>query len=128
VIDMHVHSTNTTPREALERMKSLNIRYLFVAGLAPDLPDWAAALETSRFLPALAFPCNRGRALFVDRPCWSGTQDFPDTQWLRDEVRAGRVKALGELVPQYLGVSPNDARLEPYWQLAEEFDLPVAIT
>lgn len=26
VIDMHVHSTNTTPQQALDRMKQLNIR------------------------------------------------------------------------------------------------------
>ena len=28
VIDVHVHSTNTSPQQALERMKSLNIRFL----------------------------------------------------------------------------------------------------
>jgi hypothetical protein len=127
VIDMHVHSTNTTPDEALSRMKALNIRYLFVAGLSPDLPSWAAALKTDQFLPSVGFPCPGGKAPFVDRRCWESAQDLPDLKWLREELRAGRIKALGELIPQYFGMFPDDERLEPYWQLAEEFDIPVAL-
>ena len=46
---------------------------------------------------------------------------------MRGELRAGRIKALGEVSPQYVGMTPADPRLEPYWQLAEEFDLPVGI-
>jgi hypothetical protein len=127
VIDMHVHSTNTTPDEALSRMKSLNIRYLFVAGVATDLAAWSAALKTDQFLPSLSFPCPDGKAAFVDRRCWDGAGDLPDLNWLREELRAGRIKALGELIPQYFGMFPDDERLEPYWRLAEEFDVPVAI-
>ena len=48
-----------------------------------------------------------------------------DVTWLRGEIKAGHIRGLGELAPQYLGMSPNDERLEPYWRLAEEFDLPV---
>ena len=127
VIDMHVHSTNTTPEEALSRMKSLNIRFVFVAVLSPDLPAWVATLKTDQFLPAIGFPCPGGKAPFVDRRCWDGTQDLPDLSWVRAELQAGRIKALGELIPQYFGMFPDDQRLEPYWQLAEEFDIPVAL-
>jgi hypothetical protein len=127
VIDMHVHSTNTTPGEALSRMASLNIRYVFVAGVATDLVAWAAALRPDQFLPSLSFPCPGGKAAFVDRRCWDGSQDLPDPNWLREELRTGRIKALGELIPQYFGLFPDDQRLDPYWRLAEEFDVPVAI-
>jgi uncharacterized protein len=47
--------------------------------------------------------------------------------WLREQLRTGRIKAFGEMSPQYLGMSPADSRLEPYWQLAEEFDIPVGL-
>jgi predicted TIM-barrel fold metal-dependent hydrolase len=47
------------------------------------------------------------------------------------EVRAlyaaGDFQLLGEVMTQYEGVAPDDARLEPYWALAEELDIPVAI-
>lgn len=129
VIDVHVHSTNTTPVQELERMRALNIRYIVVSGLGSDLPDWREALASDRYLPSVAgFPCPGGRALFIDRPCWNGSSDeLPDVDWLRGEIEAGRVQGLGEIAAEYSGLSPDDPRFEPYWQMAEEFDLPVAI-
>ncbi len=111
----------------LERMDSLNIRYAWVATLAADLPTWANAMPPRRALPAVSLPCVGGRAPFIARACWPGTSDLPDPEWLRTEVSEGRVKGLGELVPELIGIAPDDPRLEPYWQLAEEFDIPVAI-
>lgn len=127
VIDMHVHGTNTTPEEARERMEALNVRYLFVQVLSPELPAWSAALARGSFLPSIGFPCTRGRAPYVDRRCWEGDSELPDVDWLREQVRSGRFEAFGELVPQLYGMDPGDPRLEPYWQLAEELDLPVAL-
>jgi hypothetical protein len=127
VIDVHVHSTNTTPQQALERMKQLNIRYLVVSTLVADFPRWASVFTPNQFAPGLVFPCNRGLAPYTGRPCFDTETEFPDVAWLRAELRAGRIRALGELEPQYLGLSPADPRMEPFWQLAEEFDVPVGI-
>lgn len=128
VIDLHVHSTNAvSPQRQAGVMQELNIRFIWLAALAPDLPAWSQALPEGKFLPAITLPCKGGRAPFVPRPCWTGTADFPDTAWLRTEVKAGRIRGLGEMVPQLFGVSPADERLEPYWSLAEEHDLPVAL-
>jgi len=127
VIDVHVHSTNTSPQLALDRMKSLNIRFLVVSSLSGDLPQWTGALSATQFLPGLVFPCAGGRAPITGRPCFDGGTDFPDVTWLTSELKAGRIKVLAELEPQYLGMSPADSRMEPYWQLAEEFDVPVGI-
>jgi hypothetical protein len=125
VIDMHVHSTTTTPRD-LARLDALNVRYVFVSALAADLTEWSA-VDATRYLPSLVLPCEHGRALFAMKPCWEGAADLPDLKWLRGELEAGRVRGLGEMVPQALGMSPQDGWLEPYWQLAEEFDVPVGI-
>ena len=127
VIDMHVHSTNTSPQQAIERMKSLNIRFLVVSSLTSDLPQWASGLDAAQFLPGLVFPCADGRAPITGRPCFDPATELPDVTWLSGELKAGRVKAFSELSPQYLGLSPADSRMEPYWQLAEQFDIPVGI-
>jgi Amidohydrolase len=122
VIDMHVHSTNTTPTAAAE----LNLRYIFLSALAPDLPKWAESYGRS-YLPGIVFPCDSGRAPITGRLCFDNPTDFPDPAWLRKELEAGRIKAFGELSPQYEGISPQDVRFETYWKLAEEFDIPVGI-
>jgi predicted TIM-barrel fold metal-dependent hydrolase len=48
-----------------------------------------------------------------------------------DAVRAlhaqGRLAVLAEVTNQYAGIAPDDPRMEPYWALAEELDLPVGI-
>jgi len=127
VVDVHVHSTNTSPQQALERMKFLNIRFLVVSSLTSDLPQWASALDVAQFLPGLVFPCADGRAPITGRPCFDSRTELPDLTWLTGELKAGRIKAFSELSPQYLGMSPADSRMEPYWKLAEQFDLPVGI-
>src|SRR3982751_2843161 len=97
VIDMHVHSTNTSPQDALVRMQSLNIRYLFVSSLTADLAKWSAALDASQFLPGLVLPCDHGRAPITGRACYDGPTEVPDLAWLRGALKQGQLKALGEM-------------------------------
>jgi hypothetical protein len=125
VIDMHVHGTMVTPG-TLPRLDSLNVRYFFLGSLATDLAAWAG-VDTSRYVLGLVFPCERNHAPISGRPCFAAAAEFPDTTWLRSVIEAGRIRALGELAPQYMGIAPDDPRLEPYWALAEKYDLPVAI-
>jgi len=127
VIDMHVHSTNTTPQQTLERIKQLNIRYVFLSALLADQPKWASALNRNQHATGLVFPCDHGRSPYTGRSCFESENELPDINWLRTELLAGHINAFGELEPQYVGMSPADLRMEPYWQLAEELDVPVGI-
>jgi predicted TIM-barrel fold metal-dependent hydrolase len=122
VIDMHVHSTNTSPENA----SRLNLRYVFLSALAADLPVWASAYKGA-YVPGLVFPCDAGHAPITGRSCYGTATDFPDVAWVRNQLQEGRIKAFGELSPQYEGISPQDPRFEPFWRLAEEFDIPVGI-
>lgn len=48
-------------------------------------------------------------------------------RWLKQEYAAGRIGLLGELGYVYVGIAPTDPRLAPYFSLAEEYDIPVAV-
>ena len=65
----------------------------------------------SRIVPALHF----------------GESDWPSIEQLRALHKAGRLRVMGEIVSQYGGTAPDSPRLEPYYALAEELDIPVAI-
>lgn len=125
VIDIHMHATPANAANWAGVDQQLNIRYRLTTVASTDLDKWGA-IDSSRFLPALGFPCDRGRAVITGAPCLDG-RDLPDTAWLRREVTAGRIRAFAELVPQYSGMSPADPRLDPYYAMAEELNIPVGI-
>lgn len=51
----------------------------------------------------------------------------PSAAALRQMHKEGKLAALAEFGPQYLGLEPASPKLEPYWALAEELDIPVGI-
>jgi hypothetical protein len=50
-----------------------------------------------------------------------------DMSALRQGLEAGRIHVIGEMGMQYGGVAPDDPSLEPFYSLAEEYDVPVLL-
>ena len=129
VFDVHFHApfTKESIDAAVRSFDSLNVTHAIYIGSFDQL----SALPTARgrvLIPALMFPCERGRMPNAGVQCFpNGDSAFPDTAWIRREANAGRIKMFGEIGAQYLGMAPNDPRLEPYYAIAEELDLPVGI-
>lgn len=99
--------------ETIEVMDRLNIVGV-LSGLEPDRTAAWMAAAPGRFIPGLVLPFSeRGGGLSTDS--------------LRSLHAAGRLAVLGEVINQYAGVAPDDERMEPYWVLAEELDIPVGI-
>ena len=96
-------------RESLAALKRLDILAV-TSGPVEKVETWRKAAP-DRIIPALAF----------------GLSDAPSIQTLRDLHKAGKLAVLGEIGAQYEGVAPNDPRLDPYFALAEELDIPVGI-
>lgn len=99
--------------QTIEVMDRLNI----VGVLSGKEPDRIAAWQEAapgRFIPALVLEFGPPGAAF-------------STDSLRSLHAAGRLDVLGEVTNQYAGIAPDDERMEPYWALAEELDVPVGI-
>ena len=109
------HPLTSAPDDAALRTRSLGYldRYNITAvtsGPADLVAQWHAAAP-ARIIPALAF----------------GLSDAPSLESLRALHKAGKLAVMGEIGSQYDGVSPDDPKLEPYFALAEELDIPLAI-
>jgi predicted TIM-barrel fold metal-dependent hydrolase len=57
----------------------------------------------------------------------SGTAKEAELKRLREAFTKGGFTVMGEVAPQYGGMSPSDPALEEYFALAEELDIPVGI-
>ena len=93
----------------IAELKRLNI-VAVTSGSPQRVADWSRHAPW-RIIPGIMF----------------GDTHFPAVEELRDLHRQGRLKVLGEITTQYAGIAPNDPKLEPYYALAEELDIPVAI-
>jgi predicted TIM-barrel fold metal-dependent hydrolase len=101
--------------ETIEAMERLNVFGIISGmGLARDdavIDAWLAAAPERFLAGARCVP------------------PLPDcsVEVIRELHSDGRLEVLGELVPHMIGMAPDDERLEPYWTLAEELDIPVGI-
>ena len=46
---------------------------------------------------------------------------------VKELLLSGKYKVFGEITNQYFGIAPDDPKFEPYVEIAEELDIPIAI-
>lgn len=133
IIDMHRHASLApsvdTANEIAEMAAELDRHHVVLAALSitsvEQLDSWLDHGQ-DRFLLSAMLPCpkNLAEPWFV---CFPSNSGLPDIGWLREQVKAGRIRALHELMFNYDGSLPDDPKMTPYWELAFEFDLPVGV-
>ena len=104
-------------RETIAIMERRNIIGM-VSG-EPDLMAVWRAAAPDRIIPGLD--------LRLGADAGTGHVGVRSPEQVRDLFVTGGFKVLGEVMAQYEGVTPNDPKLEPYWALAEQLDIPVGI-
>lgn len=137
IIDMHFHITKGyESNEAYNKRKadidSARIDWIIddynnnnvVLALGGGTLKYAKMyVETdSLFWGGLVFPCTK--TVEQDEPC---EKEFFNESELREIYKTGKLKILGESMFNYYGIPPTDKRLEPYWKIAEEFNIPIGI-
>jgi hypothetical protein len=82
--------------------------------------------KQARFLLSPMFPCP---ALTAEQKwCFTETQgQFPDEGLLDEQLSAGKLGGIGELVFNYAAVDPNDPEMARFWALAARHDVPAFV-
>lgn len=106
-------------RQTIEVMERRNI--IGVLSGAPEMVATWREAAAGRFIPGLAF------TVATDTVFSAAVGGAIGADSLRSLIESGKVDVLGEVINQYAGIPPDDERMEPYWALAEELDIPVGI-
>ena len=132
IIDVHRHASWPWSEDAPYRgqtLKELDSNGVAVAVLSihdyDDVEGWVGAAP-NRFIAGIKIPCPRNKA----EPrygCFPASEGWADIGWIEREIRAGRIKAIHELMPSYSGISPANPRLDAYFALAHRYRIPVGI-
>lgn len=96
--------------ETIAVMKRQNV-FGVLSGTKELVAQWMESAP-GRFYPGLGFQIE---------------SNAPSPEALERLHLEGRLEVLAEISNQYLGIAPDDARMEPYWELAEKLDIPVGI-
>ena len=99
-------------RETIAVLERRNIVGV-LSGPPERVQRWMQAAP-GRFIPGLEFQFDREQEKFT-----------PDS--LRRLYVAGRFAVFAEVSNQYVGITPSDARFDPYLAVAEQLDFPVGI-
>ncbi|MDJ0751873.1 MAG: amidohydrolase family protein [Ardenticatenaceae bacterium] len=141
IIDMHMHTfqwnkygeppppnliTGNIPEartnaEAIEAYMAEMDRFNIVLAVGSGEMEMVEAMQLSaadRFLAGTEFPR-------FTTPVNKRLEQWPNIDELRRLYESDKLQIMGEITAQYAGLPPNDPKLEPYFALAEELDIPV---
>jgi uncharacterized protein len=134
IIDVHMHNYSTDELLADQAPNPVTGKPNGLATEEDHMRATLAAMERYNIVKGLVSDNYavglRWRAAAPDRVMVSyGFDDppKPDLAFLRGEAASGRLAAFGEIGNQYEGIPPNDAKMAPYFALAEQLDIPIAI-
>lgn len=137
IIDMHVHITKGFEDNEVYNNQKVDIDSAKLDWVVEDFNKNNVVLVLGggtlkyaniyaeadhRFWAGLIFPCIK--TVKQDEPC---DKEFFSESELREIYKSGKLKSLGESMFNYYGIPPTDKRLEPYWKVAEELNIPIGI-
>src|SRR5690606_32126158 len=125
IFDTHVHFTKDIDTQ-FDDFKKHKIIKGAVSSSWDNQENYRGVTETE-FLIGLMFPCPNGIVPYSGQKCFSDGSEFPDVNWVKQQIADNKIDFLGEVLNEYYGISPADSRLFPYYALAEEFKIPVGI-
>jgi predicted TIM-barrel fold metal-dependent hydrolase len=101
----------STDKELMDQTLEIFEKYNIYSMVCGDHLDDYIKNGGKRIIPGLAFSINSGSSPEEVRKLLSG----------------GKYKVFGEIALQYEGLTPSDSLFEPYLEIADELDIPLAI-
>src|SRR5688572_6788851 len=108
---LHAAKTDKEFQDSLmATMKRLNMT-IIASGDAGIIRSWQKAAGPGRVIPSISISSSKEMTVVA----------------FTDSLSSGFYKVMGEVAPQYQGMSPSDTSLDAYFAAAERLNIPVGI-
>ena len=125
IFDTHLHATQDIDKQ-LDDLEKHQVVRAAISSSWNDQEVYRTSADTE-FLIGLMFPCPNGIVPYSGQKCFLEGGEYPDIAWVRQQVIDKKIDFFGELLNEYYGISPSDPSMYPYYELAQEFELPIGI-
>ncbi len=125
VFDVHLHGSKT-PGKQLNDLMAHGVQAVAVSTSWADQQAYPGS-EHVKVLSGLFVPCPGGKVPYSLQTCFEDGKEWPDINWVEQQVKEDKIQFIGEVLTQYQGISSSDSLMYPYYALAQKYKLPVGI-
>jgi len=125
VFDVHLHGAKD-PHAQLANLTKAGV-YKIAISTSWSLQQQYKKQDNLQLLYGLMVPCPNGKVPYSLQACFADGNEWPSLDWVEEQIKAGNINFIGEVLSQYHGISSSDTMLLPYYRLARKYDIPVGI-
>lgn len=125
VFDVHAHGSQDIGPQ-LNDLTHAGV-YKVAVSSSWGLQQQYTSRDELQIVHGLMVPCPNGKVPYSQQPCFADGSEYPKLSWVEDQIKAGKIDFIGEVLSQYYGISSSDSMLMPYYALARKYNIPVGI-
>ena len=125
VYDVHLHG-DPSPEKQLSNLTANGVYTIAVSTSWAQQQTYQSSKEL-KILHGLFVPCPNGKVPYSLQQCFEDGKEWPDVNWVEQQIKDKKIDFIGEVLAQYHGISSSDSLMYPYYALAEKYNLPVGI-
>lgn len=125
VFDVHLHG-DQAPEKQLGNLTTNGVNTIAVSTSWAQQQTYQTNSEL-KILHGLFVPCPNGKVPYSLQQCFEDGKEWPDVNWVEQQIKDKKIDFIGEVLAQYHGISSSDSLMYPYYALAEKYNLPVGI-
>lgn len=125
IFDVHLHG-DQAPEKQLSSLASNGVYTIAVSTSWAQQQTYQSNNDL-KILHGLFVPCPNGKVPYSLQQCFEDGKEWPDVNWVEQQIKDKKIDFIGEVLTQYHGISSSDSLMYPYYALAEKYNLPVGI-
>lgn len=125
IFDAHLHG-DAAPAKQLSNLTDNGVSTVAVSTSWQQQQTYQSNNDL-KILHGLFVPCPNGKVPYSLQQCFDDEKEWPDINWVEQQIKDKKIDFIGEVLAQYHGISSSDSLMYPYYALAEKYNLPVGI-